>query len=61
MCFLNSPSSIFWTIIGSFMPFLVVEKEHKSKMYPLSYHWGRLVEESGYFHLQATKPDTIGN
>ncbi|XP_033223699.1 juvenile hormone epoxide hydrolase 1-like isoform X2 [Belonocnema kinseyi] len=61
MCYRNSPSSIFWTLIGSFIPSLVIEKEHASKMYPLSHHWGRLVEETGYFHIQATKPDTIGS
>ena len=29
-------------------------------MYPLSKHWAFKMEESGYFHIQATKPDTVG-
>jgi len=29
-------------------------------MYPLSYQLSWIVEESGYLHIQATKPDTIG-
>lgn len=61
MCLNNSPSSLFWTLVGSFIPSLVVEKEHASKIYPLSQHWGRLLEETGYLHIQATKPDTIGD
>lgn len=61
MCSISSPSTFFWTFVGSYIPSLVVEKEHESKMYPLSHHYSRLVEESGYFHIQATKPDTIGS
>ncbi|XP_034936214.1 juvenile hormone epoxide hydrolase 1-like [Chelonus insularis] len=54
-------SKIPWKIfLGAYFPSLYVEPEHASKVYPLKYHWGRLLEESGYFHIQATKPDTIG-
>ncbi|XP_046739170.1 juvenile hormone epoxide hydrolase 1-like [Diprion similis] len=60
MCQNNAPSSYLWTILGAYIPSLVVSSEHWSKMYPLSYHWSRLVEEFGYVHIQATKPDTVG-
>lgn len=59
-CMVNNPSSHFWTIVGAFIPQLVVDAEHKHWMYPLKDNYARLLEESGYFHLQATKPDTIG-
>ncbi|XP_051170361.1 juvenile hormone epoxide hydrolase 1-like [Leptopilina boulardi] len=61
MCGINTPSSLFWTLLGTYLPSVVVDKEHASRMYPMSHHFSRLLEESGYFHLQATKPDTIGS
>ncbi|KPJ14867.1 Juvenile hormone epoxide hydrolase [Papilio machaon] len=45
---------------ASVWPSLIVEPELKSRMYPLSDHASRILEESGYMHIQATKPDTIG-
>lgn len=53
-------SNIFWRLVGAFIPWLVVENEHYSKMYPLGHHMSRLLEESGYMHIQSSKPDTIG-
>ena len=29
--------------------------------YPLSSRFMSIIQETGYLHLQATKPDTIGN
>ncbi|XP_061384852.1 juvenile hormone epoxide hydrolase-like isoform X1 [Danaus plexippus] len=52
--------SMVRTLIGAVLPSLVVEPHLASRMYPLSSHLSFLMEESGYFHLQATKPDTIG-
>lgn len=60
-CFVLSPLANFVTYLGSFYPRLVVEKEHESKVYPMSSHYKYLIEESGYMHIQATKPDTVGN
>lgn len=53
-------ASTFKLIIGSFYPSMIVEKEYEHKLYPLSKMFSFLIEESGYMHLQATKPDTIG-
>ncbi|KAL0126299.1 hypothetical protein PUN28_005002 [Cardiocondyla obscurior] len=53
-------SNLIWRIIGSYIPSLVVESEHADKMYPLGHHMSRLLEESGYMHIQSSKPDTIG-
>ncbi|CAH2229067.1 jg27671 [Pararge aegeria aegeria] len=52
--------STFKTIIGAFVPSLVVEPHLADRMYPLSKYFAFLMEEFGYLHLQATKPDTIG-
>ncbi|XP_046739169.1 juvenile hormone epoxide hydrolase 1-like [Diprion similis] len=59
-CIVRIGSSMLWTIIGAFIPSLVVSDEHWSKMYPLSHHYSRLLEETGYMHLQSSKPDTVG-
>ncbi|CAH2084702.1 unnamed protein product [Euphydryas editha] len=47
-------------LVGSMFPSLMVESKHRHRMYPLKDFFMYLVRESGYFHLQATKPDTIG-
>ncbi|XP_043590093.1 juvenile hormone epoxide hydrolase 1-like [Bombus pyrosoma] len=57
---LMSASNFAWSIIGSYFPSLVGAKEHYSLYYPFSAAMSALIEESGYFHIQATKPDTIG-
>ncbi|XP_031835128.1 juvenile hormone epoxide hydrolase 1 [Nomia melanderi] len=60
MCSSFGPSAFFWSVVGTYIPSLVVEKEHYSKFFPISNTMKVLIEESGYFHIQATKPDTIG-
>lgn len=57
---LASSLATFFTVFGSIWPSLIVEPELQSRMYPLGEHAARLIEESGYLHLQASKPDTIG-
>ncbi|XP_014218988.2 uncharacterized protein LOC106647206 [Copidosoma floridanum] len=60
LCIVNNFKAHLLTFVGAYVPSLVVDSEHYSKMYPLSHYMSRIVEESGYFHLQATKPDTVG-
>ncbi|XP_076238703.1 juvenile hormone epoxide hydrolase 1 [Calliopsis andreniformis] len=60
MCSANDMSNIFWSFVGSCFPSLIVESEHYSKFYPFGETLKNLIEETGYFHIQATKPDTIG-
>ncbi|XP_063394571.1 juvenile hormone epoxide hydrolase-like [Cydia fagiglandana] len=55
-----STSAILLNLIGAGMPSFVVESHLADRMYPLSSTFGFLLEESGYVHLQATKPDTLG-
>ncbi|KAK7865184.1 hypothetical protein R5R35_012042 [Gryllus longicercus] len=60
MVFLTTPLSQFRLLLGSFIPSLVVEPEHYNKVYPIVKNFMYILEESGYFHLQTTKPDTVG-
>lgn len=52
--------SILKTLLGTVYPGWVVSKEYEDRMYPLSEKIMILIRESGYFHIQSTKPDTIG-
>lgn len=45
---------------GTVFPSLVVEPELVSRMYPYGAYLLHMLEETGYMHLQASKPDTIG-
>jgi hypothetical protein len=60
MCFANSISANLKRLLGSFWPTLIVDEAHVHKVYPLGQHYAYVLEESGYMHLQATKPDTLG-
>ncbi|CAG2170108.1 unnamed protein product [Oppiella nova] len=49
-------------MLGSYFPALVFddpERDHK-KLFPFLDQFYMILRESGYFHLQATKPDTVG-
>merc|ERR1719414_524457 len=46
--------------VASLVPSLVLEKKDYSKVVPLMDKLGNLLKESGYMHIQATKPDTVG-
>ncbi|GJQ78677.1 Jheh2 [Trypoxylus dichotomus] len=56
----DNPIVNFKLLLGSIFPSLVVPKEHETKMYPLSNIFEFNLRESGYMHLQSTKPDTVG-
>lgn len=47
-------------LLGSLFPSLIMDEKHVHRVYPLKNLFSYLIRESGYFHLQATKPDTIG-
>nr|UPI11573.1 juvenile hormone epoxide hydrolase-like 6 [Mythimna separata] len=55
-----SPSSVAIWVLGSVYPPLVVDPRLANRMYPILsiVYW--LTRETGYLHLQATKPDTVG-
>lgn len=60
MCFVNSPLSNIKRILGSFWPTLVVEEKYVDKVYPYGEKFAHILEETGYMHIQSTKPDTVG-
>ncbi|XP_050679149.1 juvenile hormone epoxide hydrolase-like [Leptidea sinapis] len=56
----SRPISYLKQFVGALLPSLAVEHKYRDRMYPLKKVFDYLLRESGYFHLQATKPDTIG-
>ena len=47
--------------VGYFLPSLVFgDEKEMAKIYPIGPILKHLLEESGYFHIQATRPDTVG-
>jgi juvenile hormone epoxide hydrolase len=58
---IRTPLSMIKTAIASFFPSYFIEDSKYIKwMYPFGREFMFLMQETGYFHLQATKPDTIG-
>ncbi|KAG6460532.1 juvenile hormone epoxide hydrolase [Manduca sexta] len=55
-----NPLASIYVIFGSYWPSLTVNPEEESRMYPYMDYVTRTLEESGYMHIQATKPDTVG-
>ncbi|CAG9787809.1 unnamed protein product [Diatraea saccharalis] len=47
-------------LLGAFFPKLIVDSRYVDRIYPLRKLFFYILRESGYFHIQATKPDTIG-
>lgn len=60
MCFISSGTSLIKYILGSFYPSAFAPPGFLERTYPMSKTLSKLLEESGYFHIQATKPDTVG-
>ncbi|KAJ8020961.1 Epoxide hydrolase 1 [Holothuria leucospilota] len=47
-------------LVGSFFPSLVTKNEvDQKKMFPVKDRIIKLLRETGYMHIQATKPDTV--
>ncbi|XP_050306106.1 juvenile hormone epoxide hydrolase 2-like [Anthonomus grandis grandis] len=60
MAYVSTPWAYIKTFLGQLYPSWVVKPEHQHRVYPL---WRKLegrIRETGYLHLQATKPDTLG-
>lgn len=60
MCSNMGPIGLLKMILANFMPSLFYEKQHSGFFKPLGEFFANTMEEMGYMHLQATKPDTIG-
>ncbi|EAT36615.1 AAEL011313-PA [Aedes aegypti] len=60
MCMNTAPIGTLKNILGAVAPSLVVESQYKDFYYPYLDRLKLLIAETGYMHIQATKPDTIG-
>ncbi|XP_055917183.1 juvenile hormone epoxide hydrolase 2-like [Eupeodes corollae] len=60
LCFTNSILANIKSIMTNIYPSLFLEKHQEEFHVPSLDKFYNLLEESGYFHIQATKPDTIG-
>lgn len=60
MCIVMSPLSYLKTAIFSIYPKLFLDERSISKLYPMTSKFSDLLLETGYLHIQATKPDTLG-
>ncbi|XP_038217947.1 juvenile hormone epoxide hydrolase-like [Zerene cesonia] len=58
--FLLSPWSGIVRFLGAIYPPLVVKSDVADRMYPLGVHVSFMMQETGYMHIQSTKPDTVG-
>lgn len=56
---MNKPLNFLRLIIGSYFPSLVFS-DPKYSSYSLKDQFIQAIKETGYMHIQATKPDTVG-
>lgn len=59
LCLVHSIESFVKWMIASFYPSLFILNEYRNFSFPMSTKLAMLIAESGHFHLQATKPDSI--
>lgn len=60
MCGANTPMANIKTFIASFYPSMFMDEKYVSWVFPFWPKFLTLLQESGYMHIQSTKPDTIG-
>ncbi|KAF7275877.1 hypothetical protein GWI33_011183, partial [Rhynchophorus ferrugineus] len=60
MAYVSTPLSYIKYVVCTLWPELIVRAEHKDRVYPLLEKIEHRIRETGYLHLQATKPDSLG-
>lgn len=60
MCFEQTLLSSFKLAIGKYFPSLIYEEDEEKLCHSTANSIPFLLEETGYFHIQSTKPDTVG-
>ncbi|XP_030766077.1 juvenile hormone epoxide hydrolase 1-like [Sitophilus oryzae] len=60
MCNTQNALGNLQLFVGAWFPSLALDKTEAERNTPLSSFYGNILLESGYMHLQATKPDTVG-
>lgn len=61
LCAITTPLALTKSFIASKFPSYFMEPKYYDWFYPKADKAKWLLEETGYLHIQATKPDTIGN
>ncbi|XP_037945600.1 juvenile hormone epoxide hydrolase 1 [Teleopsis dalmanni] len=61
MCNNLSPKAALKGFIANLLPSFFAPEGFRDLFFPQSKKLSYLIEESGYFHIQSTKPDTIGH
>lgn len=59
-CVVRTPLSTIKLLIASLWPTAFIDEKFVPLVFPLGEKFQTMIEETGYFHIQATKPDTIG-
>lgn len=54
------PQTLMKQMLGALYPPAVVKPKYEKRMYPLFSRFYYIITKLGYFHMQATFPDTIG-
>jgi len=61
LCMLRTPLSFMKQVVAEFFPYhFIPNRMLYDHHFPMKEKYMMLLRESGYFHIQATKPDTIG-
>lgn len=60
MCGVQGLKAILKSIVASFAPSTFIDAKYVEYYYPAGPKFMYILAESGYMHIQATKPDTIG-
>lgn len=61
MCTVLTPKGLVKGAVASMFPSFFAPKGFEDFFFPMTEKFKFLIEESGYMHLQSTKPDTIGS
>lgn len=61
MCATLSKTGPLKLFIAGLYPSLFIPPQYTDMVFPFSEKFKYIIEETGYFHIQATKPDTIGS
>lgn len=60
MCVVETPTGHLKAFISSFFPTYFIDEKYVDFVFPRLKKLEQMIIESGYMHIQATKPDTVG-
>ena len=56
-----APTATVKQTLGAFLPSgFIMDKRSEERFYPASKFYNMILRETGYAHIQGTKPDTVG-